>query len=91
MNDTRYHRSQATVSTLSKVFYTPGGPERFFEFFLFSSSLLLWRFTLAVGWGRGIRSILVMCRDGVSCYHGVLILRPGITPYGLAGARCSHR
>lgn len=25
-------RSQATISTLSKVFYTPGGPERFVEF-----------------------------------------------------------
>lgn len=32
LNDTRYHRSQATLSTLSKVFYTPGGPERFVEF-----------------------------------------------------------
>lgn len=32
LNDTRYHRSQATISTLSKVFYTPGGPERFVDF-----------------------------------------------------------
>lgn len=35
MNDTRYHRSQATVSTLNMVFYTPGGPERFVEFCYF--------------------------------------------------------
>lgn len=51
MNDIRYHRSQATISTLRKVFYTPGGPERFFEFCLLSSSLLLWRFTLGLGGG----------------------------------------
>lgn len=56
MNDTRYHRSQATIWTLSKVFYTPGGPERFIEFwlvFISTASLALY-FMAFESWGGGI-------------------------------------
>lgn len=55
-----------------------------------SSNFVCYRlrcFCGALHWvlGGGVLRSILDVRDRVSCYHGVLILRPGITPYGLAG------